>query len=174
MKVGQATGVLLKPSSWQLGTTNPPSSSVMSWKPWARSRAADICCFLHIWTCFQMKMKEGGKSREAHWKYWDISRGWSILFPLLPLIHVMNHHWLHPHLSLSDRGRPQSNIHTPRTCSYFSIALHPWLPFSPSFTFLPSFFAPLKFSLLPPCFLFCPHSPSCPFIWIPPLFSWSA
>lgn len=95
-----------------------------------------------------MKMKERGKGKEAHWKYWDLSRGWSIHFPLLPLIHVMNHHWLHPHLSLSDRGRPQSNIHTPRTRSYFSIALHPWLSFSPSFTLLPSFFPRLKFSLL--------------------------
>lgn len=136
----------------------------MSWKLYARSHAADICCFLHIWTCFQMKMKDRRRGEEAHWKYWDTFRGWSIHSPLLPLIHVMNHHWLHPHLSLSDRGRPQSNIHTPRTHSYFSIVLHPWLPFSPFFTLSPSFFPCLKFSLfraaafppppLPPVLLF--------------------
>lgn len=43
----------------------------------------------------------------------------------------MDHLQVDPHLSLSDRGRPQSNIHTPRTRSYFSIPLHPRLPFFP-------------------------------------------
>lgn len=65
--------------------------------------------------------------KEAAWKYWDISRGQSIHFLQLPLIEVMDHLQVHPHLSLSDKGRPQSNIHTPRTRSYFSIPLHPWL-----------------------------------------------
>lgn len=76
------------------------------------------------------------------------SRGRSIRSPLVPLVHVMNHHWLHPHLSLSDKGRPQSDIHTLRAHSFFSIVLHPWLFFSAFFTLSQPFFPPFKFFLL--------------------------
>lgn len=91
---------------------------------------------------------ERQRQKEAHWKYWDISKGRSIHFLQLPLIEVMDHHQVSPHLSLSDKGWPQSNIHTPRTHSYFSIPLHPRLPFFPilhSHVLRPR----LKFFLLP-------------------------